>query len=217
MRRKATHSESSHLDSLQAGVAALGLQIPERSLAGMLAFLGLIEKWNRVYNLTAISGRHNMIVRHLLDSLTVLPHLCGRRILDIGTGAGLPGVPLALAAPQSEFFLLDSNAKRMRFLRQVVAELQLTNVTLVQQRVQEYRSAKKFDTLASRAYASLAEMIDSSGHLLAETGCIIAMKGVWPGDEKLAVPDGFHIERVIDTHVPELNEQRHLVMCRRDN
>lgn len=210
-------SRKSQLDTLHSGVAVLGLSIPESALTGMLAYLGLIEKWNRVYNLTAIRGRHNMIVRHLLDSLTVLPHLCGRRILDVGTGAGLPGIPLALAVPQSEFFLLDSNAKRMRFLRQVVAELELANVTLVQQRVQEYRSGKKFDTLVSRAYASLAEMINDSGHLLADTGCIIAMKGIWSGDETATIPDGFHIDRVVDTHVPELNEQRHLVVCRRDN
>lgn len=205
------------LDTLQSGVDELGLPIPSDKQASMLAYLRLVEKWNRVYNLTAVRGIRKLLIRHLLDSLTVLPHLCGRRILDIGTGAGLPGIPLALAAPDLELVLLDSNAKRIRFLRQVVAELALDNVTLVQDRVEEYRSGEKFDTLVSRAYTSLAAMIESSGHLLSDDGCIIAMKGLWPGDETTTIPEGFHIDRVIDTHVPELNEQRHLVLCRREN
>jgi 16S rRNA (guanine527-N7)-methyltransferase len=205
------------LDTLQSGVNELGLSIPADKQASMLAYLRLVEKWNRVYNLTAVRGIRKLLIRHLLDSLTVLPHLCGRRILDIGTGAGLPGIPLALAAPELELVLLDSNAKRIRFLRQAVAELALDNVTLVQDRVEEYRSGEKFDTLVSRAYTSLAAMIESSGHLLSDDGCIIAMKGLWPGDETTTIPEGFHIDRVIDTHVPELNEQRHLVLCRREN
>jgi 16S rRNA (guanine527-N7)-methyltransferase len=205
------------LDTLQSGVDKLGLSIPSDKQASMLAYLRLVEKWNRVYNLTAVRGIRKLLIRHLLDSLTVLPHLCGRRILDIGTGAGLPGIPLALAAPELQLVLLDSNAKRIRFLRQVVAELALDNVTLVQDRVEEYRSGEKFDTLVSRAYTSLAAMIESSGHLLSDDGCIIAMKGLWPGDETTTIPEGFHIDRVIDTHVPELNEQRHLVLCRREN
>jgi 16S rRNA (guanine527-N7)-methyltransferase len=205
------------LNTLQSGVEELGLSIPSDKQASMLAYLRLVEKWNRVYNLTAVRGIRKLLIRHLLDSLTVLPHLCGRRILDIGTGAGLPGIPLALAAPELQLVLLDSNAKRIRFLRQVVAELALDNVTLVQDRVEEYRSGEKFDTLVSRAYTSLAAMIESSGHLLSDDGCIIAMKGLWPGDETTTIPEGFHIDRVIDTHVPELNEQRHLVLCRREN
>ncbi|HBE91413.1 MAG TPA: 16S rRNA (guanine(527)-N(7))-methyltransferase RsmG [Gammaproteobacteria bacterium] len=205
------------LDTLHSGVESLGMSVSDKMPARMLAYIDLVGKWNRVYNLTAVKGRRNLLIRHLLDSLTVRPHLCGVRILDIGSGAGMPGIPLALAAPELELVLLDSNAKRIRFLRQVVAELALDNVTLVQQRVQEYRSTEKFDTLVSRAYASLADMIESSGHLLSDDGCIIAMKGIWPGDETTAIPEGFHIDRVIDTHVPELNEQRHLVLCRRDN
>lgn len=204
-------------DALQAGVDQLGLSVSSDKQASMFDYLKLVEKWNRVYNLTAVRGKRKLLTRHLLDSLTVLPHLCGHRVLDIGTGAGLPGIPLALSAPELELVLLDSNAKRIRFLRQVVAELELGNVTLVQQRVQEYRSTQKFDTLVSRAFSSLAAMIESSGHLLSDDGCIIAMKGLWPGDETTTIPEGFHIERVIDTHVPELNEQRHLVLCRRDN
>lgn len=210
-------ARSDLLSSLQSGAETFGLSLSAETSVRMLDYIDLVSKWNRVYNLTAVRGRRNMLTRHLLDSLTVLPHLCGVRILDIGTGAGLPGIPLALAAPQLQLVLLDSNAKRIRFLRQCVADLGLDNVTPVQSRVEEYRSQEKFDTLVSRAYTTLDAMIESSGQLLSDDGCIIAMKGRWPGDETTTIPEGFHIDRVIDTRVPELNEQRHLVLCRRDN
>lgn len=210
-------ARSDLLGTLQAGADSLGLSLDDKTAQRLLAYVDLIEKWNRVYNLTAVKGRRNMVIRHVLDSLTVLPHLCGERLLDIGTGAGLPGIPLALASPQLEVVLLDSNAKRIRFLRQCAAQLQLGNVTTIQSRVEEYRSQEKFDTLVSRAYSTLGAMIESSGQLLSDSGCIIAMKGHWPGEESTILPKGFHIDRVIDTHVPYLNEQRHLVVCRRDN
>ena len=210
-------SRAVQLETLQAGVDELGLDIETDRLQAMLAYLGLIEKWNRVCNLTAVRGRGKMIPRHLLDSLTLLPYLSGERMLDIGSGAGLPGMPLALAQPWRQWWLLDSSAKRIRFLRQVVADLGLDNVSLVQQRVGEYRSDEKFATLVSRACSSLATLVADSGHLLAGDGSIIAMKGRWPGDETTTMPEGFHIYRVVDSHVPRLDEQRHLVFCRRDD
>ncbi len=210
-------ARSDLLGMLQAGAESLQLSLDDKTAQRMLAYVDLIEKWNRVYNLTAVKGRRNMVIRHVLDSLTVLPHLCGERLLDIGSGAGLPGIPLALASPQLEVVLLDSNAKRIRFLRQCAAQLKLGNVSTVQSRVEEYRSQEKFDTLVSRAYSTLGAMIEGSGQLLGDSGCIIAMKGRWPGEETTTLPKGFLIDRVIDTHVPYLNEQRHLVVCRRDN
>ena len=200
---------------LADGAATLGVEIDDEQQRTMLAYLALLKRWNKIYNLTAVKGDANILTRHLLDSLSVAPHLHGRKVIDIGTGAGLPGIPVAIACPHLQLTLLDSNAKRCRFLRQVQAQLKLKNVTVVQQRVEEYQPAEKFDSLLSRAFSSLQALISSSAHLLAEGGQVVAMKGIWPGDEKEALTDGFMVENVVKLKVPGLSEQRHLVICKK--
>jgi len=199
---------------LRRGIDGLGLTLAEPVQQQLLAYLALIGRWNRVYNLTAIRDPAAMLTRHLLDSLAVLPWLQGPRLLDVGSGAGLPGIPLALARPDLDVVLLDSSAKRTRFLRQAKAELGLANVTVVTARVESYQSPEKFATLVSRAFTSLAGFVGSSSHLLAPGGLILAMKGNWPGGESGELPAGFRIEEVIRLQIPGLNEERHLVACR---
>ncbi len=200
---------------LASGAAELGVELDESAQHALLSYLALLKRWNKVYNLTAIKGDANMLTRHLLDSLSVVTKLQGNRTIDIGTGAGLPGIPVAIADPGMQVTLLDSNAKRCRFLRQVQAQLKLNNVTIVQKRVEEYQPAEKFDNLLSRAFSSLQSFISSSAHLLAEGGQLIAMKGVWPGDEKEQLTSGFKINEVVKIIVPGLPEQRHLVICKK--
>jgi 16S rRNA (guanine527-N7)-methyltransferase len=202
-------------DRLANGVAEIDIGIDQQRQHAMLAYLDLLKRWNRVYNLTAIKGDTELLTRHLLDSLSIVPYLHGDRVIDIGSGAGLPGIPVALACPQRQVTLIDSNAKRCRFLRQVKAQLKLQNVSIVQQRAESYRSDEKFDSLVSRAFSSLMSFIASSQHLLADGGQFIAMKGQWPEDDSTELPDGFMITDVIKLKVPGLSENRHLVVVKK--
>jgi 16S rRNA (guanine527-N7)-methyltransferase len=178
---------------LARGLAELDLHLTGAQQAALLGYIGLLAKWNRAYNLTAIRDPAVMVPRHLLDSLTVLPLLCGDRVLDVGTGAGLPGIPLAIARPDVRFTLLDANGKKIRFVRQAVLDLGLTNVTPVQSRVESYQAAEPFSCIVSRAFASLADMLGATGHLLAAEGCWVAMKGPAEGEERSALPAGFAV------------------------
>ena len=196
---------------LQQGLRAMGLDLTVPAREKLLNFLGLLEKWNRTYNLTAVRDPEQMVPRHLLDSLTVLPYLQGPRVLDIGTGAGLPGIPLALARPDLEFTLLDSNAKKTRFATQAVHELGLKNVVVVQERVEKFHPEKKFDTLIARAFASIPDMLAASRHLCAPRGRFLVMKGVFPQEELAAVTDGYRAE-VKALHIPGLDAARHVVI-----
>ncbi len=200
---------------LASGAAELGVELDEAAQQVLMSYLALLKRWNKVYNLTAIKGDDNMLIRHLLDSLSVVSALQGGSIIDIGSGAGLPGVPVAIARPDMHVTLLDSNAKRCRFLRQVQAQLKLTNLSIVQKRVEEYQSVEKFDNLLSRAFSSLQVFISSSAHLLAEGGQFIAMKGAWPGDETVQLENAYRINEVVKINVPGLPEQRHLVICQK--
>lgn len=200
---------------LADGVAEIGIEIDDQHKRAMLGYLSLLKRWNRVYNLTTVNSDKDFVTRHLLDSLSVVPYLKGKRIIDIGTGAGLPGIPVALACPDLTVTLLDSNAKRCRFLRQVQAQLKLQNVNIVQQRAEEFHPQEKFDSLLSRAFSSLVSFISSSGHLLADGGLLLAMKGQWPGEETVEMAAGFKLEDVIKLNVPGLQEQRHLVICKK--
>lgn len=197
---------------LQQGLAALGLELDTDVRMRMLQFLELLARWNRAYNLTAVREIEQMLPRHLLDSLTVLPYVRGPRVLDIGTGAGLPGIPLALARPELQFTLLDSNAKKLRFVRQAVHELDLRNVQTVHSGVERYRPGAPFDTLLARAFASIPDMLNGCRHLCAATGAILAMKGVFPQEEIAAVGDGFRVRDVVRLTVPGLDAARHLVI-----
>lgn len=200
---------------LSSGLTQLGLNCSLAVQAQLRDYVCLLDKWNRVYNLTAVRDPGEMVTRHLLDSLAILPYLRGTRILDVGTGAGLPGIPLAIVSqelcPEREFVLLDSNSKKTRFVHQVIAELKLTNVDVAQQRSEEYRPQATFDVVVSRAFASIADMLKNSGQHCAPNGVILAMKGADPVDELEAIPGGFTLESVQVLDVPGLAGQRHLV------
>ena len=193
------------------GCERLDLRLPEGAGVRLAAYLALLERWNRAYNLTAIREPEAMVVRHLLDSLSILPWLEGPRILDVGSGAGLPGIPLAIARPEYEFCLLDSNGKRTRFLTQATAELRLPNVSVVRSRVGEYQPVTLFNSVVSRAFATLAELVADAGRLCAPTGRLLAMKGVFPDDELARLPSAYRVVGVYPLQVPHLDAERHLV------
>jgi len=196
---------------LHTGLEEMGFMFPEQTEQRLLDYISLLSKWNETYNLTAVREPIQMITHHILDSLSIRPYLIGPNILDIGTGAGLPGIPLAIARPQYQFTLLDSNAKKTRFVIQAKAELGLDNVDVVNQRVEKYLPAQKFATLVTRAFASLAEIAASAGHLLADGGELLAMKGHYPEDELEQVTEPYKVLEVLELVVPGLGERRHLV------
>lgn len=178
---------------LGAGVAAMGLDLAPARQAQLLRYLGLLVKWNRAYNLTAVRDPAEMVSRQLLDSLSILPLVAGPRVLDVGTGAGLPGIPLAIARPDWSLTLLDSNGKKTRFVNQVRLELRLANVAVQQARVEDYRPALGFDTITSRAFAALDQLLVRTGHLLAPGGCWVAMKGPAEGGAREGLPAGLAV------------------------
>jgi len=199
-------------DALAAGIRALGLDIAAAAQQRMLDYLALIEKWNKAYNLTAVREPQKMLTHHLLDSLAVLPYLRGSRVLDVGTGAGLPGIPLALTRPEWRFTLLDSNHKKTAFLRQAVIELQLGNVEVVCARVEIWAAPQPFDTVVSRAFSDVAEFIALAGRLCAKDGIVIAMKGVYPHEELTQLPRAFRLHAVVPLQVPGLGAERHAAL-----
>jgi 16S rRNA (guanine527-N7)-methyltransferase len=196
-------------------LAVPGLALTGAQTAALDRYLDLLEKWNRVYNLTAIRDRSRMVTHHLLDSLAALPHLRGPHILDVGSGAGLPGIPIAVAGPSLRVTLLESNHKKSAFLTQAVAELQLANAAVVTERVEAWQTDQRFDTIVSRAFAELGEFVTLSGRLLAPGGILAAMKGVHPFEEIERLPQGFAVQQVIPLHVPGLDAERHLVLVRK--
>jgi len=194
---------------LAAGMETLALSHTLEQRARMLAFLDLMRKWNRTYNLTAIRDLNTAVDLHLLDSLTAAPYLHGKTILDVGTGAGLPGIPLAILCPDKAFALLDSNAKKTRFVQQAVIELGLKNVDVITARVEQYRPERGFDTVLARAFASLGDIVATTARLLAPGGRILAQKGVWPQQE-IETLKGRGV-RVHKLAIPGLDVERHLV------
>jgi 16S rRNA (guanine527-N7)-methyltransferase len=202
----------SEAEGLERGVAALGLELRPDALAKFGRYLDLLEKWNRVYNLTAIRSRERMVTHHLLDSLAILPHVPGPRVLDVGSGAGLPGIPLAIAGAELNVTLLDSNHKKTAFLRQAVAELGLKNAVVEAERVESWRTNARFETIVSRAFSELGELVAAAGRLLAPGGIIAAMKGVYPGEEVERMPEGYRVVNVVKLAVPGLDAERHLVI-----
>ncbi len=197
-------------DRLEQGVAALGLDLPTAAVPRLLDYQALLERWNGTYNLTAVRDPVEMITRHLLDSLAILPHVHGSSLVDLGTGPGLPGLVLAIAAPGRQIVLVDSNGKKVRFLREAIRALKLEGVQAVQSRVETVQG--QFDCVTARAFASLADMLRWGGHLLAPGGQWLAMKGRRPDDERPGLPDGFVLHEMRTLQVPGLEGERHLAV-----
>ena len=199
--------------TLDAGLAALGLDLPATARQTLLDYVALIAKWNQVHNLTAIREPVKMVTHHLLDSLALLQVIDGpaRRLIDVGTGAGLPGIPLAIARPEWSVTLLDSNHKKGVFLQQAVSELRLSNVKVVVDRVEAFRPEQGFDCVVSRAFSDLPEFAELSRHLRSEGGALLAMKGVYPYEEVLQLSPDICTVEVIRLQVPGVDAERHLV------
>lgn len=197
---------------LRSGVSTLGLAVDEAQLAALLEYVALLEKWNKVYNLTAVRAPSGMIVQHLLDSLAVVPHIPSGALLDVGTGPGLPGIPVAIAQPAREVALLDSNDKKTAFARHASGALGLRNVSVHSLRVERWQPVERFDVIISRAFADLRQFVEWCAHLLADEGVFAAMKGVYPEDELRRLPSGFAVKESIRLDVPGLNAERHLVL-----
>lgn len=194
----------------------MGAELDEQAQQRIVAYLSMLERWNRVYNLTAIRDTNRMVAQHILDSLVVLAHFPDNvnRVLDVGSGGGLPGVPIAIARPDLQVLLLDSNHKKTTFLRQAAIELGLDNVTVETQRVETFVPSVLFDVVISRAFADLPEFARLSGHLIAPGGCLIAMKGVYPHEELTQLPPAFTAAEIVPLKVPGLDAERHLVVMK---
>ncbi len=204
--------------ALDRGLGDLALQLSKNAREQLLDYTALIEKWNRTYNLTAIRNPLEMVSHHLLDSLSVLPHLPvppeTPRLADAGSGAGLPGIPLAVARPEWRVVLAEANQKKAAFLRQAAIELGLKNVEVHEGRVEKWHPAELFSVVISRAFSELARFFEACRHLLAPTGVLAAMKGSFPREELARVPAGCDCGRVITLRTPLLDAERHLVLCR---
>lgn len=204
---------SAGTDILRNGIAALGLETSHQE--ALSQYLVLLQKWNKPFNLTAVRGERDMVVKHLLDSLSVMPYLgSARRICDVGTGAGLPGIPLAIHLPDTQFVLLDSNGKKTRFLEQVKSHLALTNVEIVQDRAESFQPNVHFDVVISRAFADMNRMCRATKHLLAESGLWFAMKSQTAESEVSELDDEFILERRTELNVPFLGEARMLAIVK---
>lgn len=199
-------------DQLAQGLGALGVELDASTQGKLLDYLQLIDKWNQVHNLTAVRDPEQMVALHLLDSLSLLPHLGSpARLADVGSGAGLPGLAIALARPGLPVAVLDSSHKKAAFLAQAKAELGLANLEVVCERVEKWRPAQPFDLVVSRAFAELADFVSLAGHLLAPGGSLLAMKGLHPYEEIARLPKTHRVDRVVPVRVPGVNAERHLV------
>ena len=197
------------------GAKQFGIDLSATRAAQMLRLLDELDDWNQRMNLTAIRDRGAQLTKHLLDSLSLQPLLQGARIADVGTGAGFPGIPLAIANPDREFTLLDSTAKKLKFVDHVAQTLGLTNITTVHARAEAFRTPWRFDTVTSRAVGPVGRFVEWSGHLCVGGGRLLAMKGREPQDELQALPSGWKVAAVHRVEVPGLDEERHIVeICR---
>ncbi len=193
---------------LQQGLQELKLAADEKQIDLLLTFITLIEKWNKAYNLTAVRDQEDMVRLHLLDSLAILPYLEGNRIADIGTGAGLPGIPLAIFLPNVEFTLIDSNSKKTRFVQQAILELQLKNVTVIHSRVENIQIDQLFSSLILRAFSNMQNIITLTRHLIDKQGIVFAMKGQNPSEELIKFTEQYTI---IPIKVPGVDAERCLI------
>jgi 16S rRNA (guanine527-N7)-methyltransferase len=196
-------------EKLQQGLLALGLPADENRLEALLSFVRLISKWNKAYNLTAVREPLDMVSLHILDSLAILPHLRPPRIADIGTGAGLPGIPLAVCMPDCQFTLVDSNSKKTRFVQQAILELQLKNVEVVHSRVEQLNPEQRYSTVITRAFASMPDIIRLTAHLVADDGLLLAMKGQRPDGELAELQMAYSVVPII---TPGIDAERCLIL-----
>lgn len=213
------NTDARHADELAAGAAALGVSLTPEQLQRLLGYLALLIKWNRAYNLTAVRDPDEMVSRHLLDSLSVVPYVAeaGSTWLDVGSGGGMPGIPLAILFPQHRFTLLDANGKKTRFLTQVKLELGLDNLEVVNARVEAYTPVAPFSGIISRAFSALADFTGWTRHLGDDRTRWLAMKGVHPDDELQALPADFRLQSCHLLQVPGCQGQRHLLILRRNS
>jgi 16S rRNA (guanine527-N7)-methyltransferase len=200
---------------LAGGVAQLGLELPRQAQSRLLDYLALLQKWNRTYNLTAVREASRMVSHHLLDSLAVVPHVKTDTLLDVGSGAGLPGIPLALALPGCRVTLLEANHKKAAFLQQAKAELKLDNVEVARERVETWQPDRLFGTVISRAFSDLAEFVRQAGRHVTPDGLLAAMKGIYPHEELAQLSPGWRLREACVLRVPGLGAQRHLLLLER--
>jgi 16S rRNA (guanine527-N7)-methyltransferase len=198
---------------LAEGIDQLGLTLDAAQQDKLLAYVALLAKWNKVYNLTAVREPERMIGLHILDSLSLVPHLHeAKSMLDVGSGGGLPGICVAIALPILEVVMLDSLQKKTTFVRQAIGELGLTNASVQCERVEHFQPARKFDVVTSRAFAELADFVSGASRLVASGGRMLAMKGVYPHDEIARIPSVMQVVEVVTLDVPQIEGQRNLVI-----
>ena len=198
-------------NELVAGLLEMEISVSQTQIELLLAYLALLDKWNKSFDLSGVDDIGSMVSRHLLDSLSLSPYLEGELIADVGTGAGLPGIPLAILHPEKRFVLIDSNGKKTRFLFQAKVALKLTNISVENARIEHYQSQQQIDMVMCRAFASLEDMVSKSQQLIDENCTLLAMKGRYPEQELEHLPDGFKVRRVIKLDIPGSESHRHLV------
>lgn len=207
------------LSKLQQGTTALNLSLSDAQLTKLITYIELLQHWNRTHNLTAIDNIEEMLTKHLLDSLAIAPHIIGSRIIDVGTGPGLPGIPLAICFPEKEIVLLDSHTKKIQFLIHTKHQLQLSNVEVVKSRVESYQPLCCFDMVTTRAFSQLSDIIEKTLNLCCEGGIVLAMKGSYPEQELIDVKELKIAEllefEIIKLKVPFLEAERHLVIIKK--
>lgn len=201
-------------EQLRQGLAEMGIDLTPAAQEKLLAYAALLYKWNKTFSLTALREQDKAVSHHLLDSLAILPHVPAGSLLDVGSGGGMPGIPLAIACPELSVTLLDSNSKKTAFLRQAAIELALPNISVHCGRVEQYHPPIGFTAITSRAFAELADFVCLSRHLLAPGGRWLAMKGVWPQEEIARLPNDVSIESVLRLRVPGVEGERHLAVIK---
>ncbi|MHA6198113.1 16S rRNA (guanine(527)-N(7))-methyltransferase RsmG [Pseudomonas wadenswilerensis] len=204
-----------HAEELSTGARQLGLELSAAQQEQLLAYLALLIKWNKAYNLTAVRDPDEMVSRHLLDSLSVMEFIHSPRWLDVGSGGGMPGIPLSILHPDKQVTVLDSNGKKTRFLTQVKLELKLDNLTVIHKRVEEFQPAQPFTGIISRAFSSMENFTSWTRHLGDSQTQWLAMKGLHPADELVALPADFKVDSEQALTVPGCQGQRHLLILRR--
>ena len=193
------------------GLAILNCDVDDEQLHKLKQYVALLHRWNKTYNLTAIRDPQQMVPLHIFDSLAVASYISGKNCLDVGSGGGLPGIPLAIMQPKRIFTLLDTNGKKTRFMQQVAIELELNNLVVVHARVEKWSSESKFDTIISRAFASIVDFTHYSSHHLSKNGQMLAMKGRFPQDELASLPNGFIVEYSKTLVIPEVSGSRCII------